>query len=602
MSATLHEDPADLRASNKDVPSTLERIVRHCLEKAPDERFRSAHDLAFQLKCIAEPTEAERSLRPATAPSPEAAAYRQITHRRGIVYSARFAPDGETVLYSAAWEDKPIEMFLKRPEAPDAIALAFPPAQVLAISPRGEVASLLSPKFVHNGVWMGTLASSPLLGGAPREIAEGIQHADFAPQGGGIAVTRDVEGKAQLEYPLGHVLYRCQGHLSFPRFSPAGNRIAFFEHPWPLDDRGSVAVVDLEGKKSTVSDEWATVQGLAWSPDGEEMFFAAAPVGTARALYAIKPSGELRSISGFPGAVRLLDISQDGKMLVCRDGMRAGIYAKAPGEEKERELSWLDWSLVADISQDGKMILFDEENEQAGPNYVACIRKTDGSPLVQLGEGAARLLSPDGRWALCRLPAPESPLTLYPTGPGEKREIHSGGRRLAPGREVRWMPDGRRILQFGRSEDGSPTAWLVDLKTLEWTRLSFEWPGLPSGVAVAPDGDHLLASYKSGATSIVSLREGSMKSGPVLEPDERVVTFDPDGEWIFTCASQRQVPCPTHRIQLTTGRREAWREIGPVDPVGVVSINLRITPDGEAYAYTYSRVLSELYLAGGLAG
>jgi WD40 repeat protein len=362
-----------------------------------------------------------------------------------------------------------------------------------------------------------------------------------------------------------------------------------------------VAIVTLEGTKSTISSEWATVQGLAWSPDGEEIWFAAAPVGTARALYAIKLSGELRPISGFPGSARLLDVSPEGRMLVCRDGTRVGIYAKPPGETKERELSWLDWSLLADLSPDGRMILFDEENEEAGPNYVACIRKTDGSPVVQLGEGAARLLSPDGRWALCRLPVPGSPLTLYPTGAGQKREIEAGGRKIAPGREVRWLPDGRRILQFGRTEDGAPTAWLLDLEKVEWVPLLPDWTDLPSGVAVAPDGLRGVASFKDRTTSIFSFEEGSMKSGPMLEPDERVVTISSDGEWIYVCSSQRRVPCPTHRLHLLTGRREAWREIGPEDLVGVMSINLRITPDGEAYAYTYSRVLSELYLAEGLA-
>ena len=592
-SAILHEDAPGLMASRL-VPPALERIVRHCLEKSPDARFRSAHDLAFQLESVA--------IAP-VAPSRKAArevTFRQITFRRGRVYSGRFATDGGTILYSAAWEGGSVETFLKRPEAPDAIPLHLPPAQVLAISARGEVASQLHPRFVHNGVWSGTLATSPLLGGAPREVAEDIQHADYSPKNDQLAVTRDRDGKGRLEFPIGHVLHESQGHLSFPRFSPGGDRIAFIEHPWPLDDRGAVAVVDLYGAKSTLSNEWATVQGLAWSPDGTEVWIAAAAVGTARSLYAIGLGGELRSMSGFPGAARLLDVSPDGRILLCRDGIRVGIYAKSPGEVRERELSWMDWSLLADITADGRMILFDEENEQAGPHYVACVRGTDGSPVVQLGEGAARLLSPDGRWALCRVPMPDSPLTLYPTGPGPKREIDAGGRELAPGRQVRWLPDGRRILQFGRSPGGAPVAWLLDLETTEWTLVPSEWQDLPLGLALSPDGSRLAVSYPNGATDIVSPLDGSKRAGPSLEAEERIVAFDRGGERVYVCASQGRVPCPTYLLDLSRGHRVPWKEIGPADLGGVTSINLRVSPDGEAYAYSYSRTLSELYVVEGL--
>ena len=593
LSAILHEEPAGF--SDLDAPPALERIVLRCLEKLPDRRYRSASDLAFQLEMLGGFGGSALRERPGGDTS-----YRQLTFRKGRLFSARFAPDGATIVYSAAWDGAPVGTYIKRDDAPDTIPLQLPPAQVLAVSRRGEIACLLQPRFAHNGVWEGTLAVSPMFGGAPREVAERIQHADFSPRDGQLAVTRDVDGRARLEFPIGRVLYETPGHLSFPRFSPDGDRLAFVEHPWPLDDRGSVAVVNLTGARTPLSQEWATVQGLAWSPDGTEIWIAAARVGTARSLHAVGLGGEIRTVAGFPGAARLLDLSREGRLLVCRDGVRVGIFAKAPGEDNERELSWMDWSVLADLSPDGRTILFDEENEQAGPHYVACVRRTDGSPLIQLGEGAARLLSPNGRWALCRIPTPHSQLTLYPMGPGSKREIDPGERKIALGRQVRWLPDGRSLLQFGRGDDGSAVAWQVDLEAGSWRVLPGAWPAMPVGLALVPDGSRLLVSYPDARTDIVSLEDGSRRAGPRLEAEERVVTFSQEGEWVYVCGSQGLVPCPVVRVHLATGRRETWRAIGHAEIGGITSVNVRITPDGEAYAYSYGQTLSELYLVEGV--
>jgi hypothetical protein len=54
------------------------------------------------------------------------------------------------------------------------------------------------------------------------------------------------------------------------------------------------------------------------------------------------------------------------------------------------------------------------------------------------------------------------------------------------------------------------------------------------------------------------------------------------------------------RIDLTNGRRELWKELAPNDPAGVLRIGrVRLTPDGETYAYNYLRNLSELFLVEG---
>ncbi|HET9952184.1 MAG TPA: serine/threonine-protein kinase, partial [Candidatus Eisenbacteria bacterium] len=316
MSAILREDPPDLTIVDKAIPLALERIVRHCLEKAPGERFRSAHDLAFQLEGLSGlsgsgPLEVSGEGVPAVRAT-NAAKYHPLTYRRGMLYSARFTADGATVVYSAAWDGDELRTFMKRPESPDAIPLQLPSAMIAATSRSGEMALIIDPTFAHNGVWVGTLALAPLFGGAPREVAERIHSVDFDPTGQHMVIVRDVDGRGRIEYPLGNVLYETKGHVSYARISPDGTRIAFLDHPWVGDDRGAVAVVDLEGRMSALTEHWSSAQGLAWTPDGSEIWYTAASSGNARELRAVTPEGVARNVSGYPGMMRLFDVSTPG--------------------------------------------------------------------------------------------------------------------------------------------------------------------------------------------------------------------------------------------------------------------------------------------------
>ena len=67
-----------------------------------------------------------------------------------------------------------------------------------------------------------------------------------------------------------------------PRVSPKGDRVAFIDHPVQGDDSGTIAVVDSAGRKTTLTDVWYTVQGLAWTPDGSQVWFTASRTGVGR--------------------------------------------------------------------------------------------------------------------------------------------------------------------------------------------------------------------------------------------------------------------------------------------------------------------------------
>ena len=472
MSAILREEPPDLSATNKNVQPGLERVVRHCLEKSPEERFHSAHDLAFDLESLsgtsstaisAAPSERKglnRAVRYGAAAvavlaalgggiligrsgrSSEPPTFKQLTFRRGTIWSARFGADGKTILSSAAWDGRPAEVYMSTGDAPEARPFGAPGADVAAVSASGDVALLLNARSDGAFARVGTLARVSAAGGVPRELFENVQWADFSRDGKELALVRNVDGESRLEFPPGKVLFETVGFVGDPRFAPKGDRIAFVEHPVQNDDGGTVAIVDLAGKKKTVSGSYATIAGLAWSPDGSEVWYTAAEVGANRALHAVSASGgQARTLARIAGSLTLRDVAPDGRILVTHDSVNLGIMGRAAGALEEIDLAWFDWTLLNDLSDDGRRVLFTETGEGGGAGYSTFVRGLDGSPAVRIGEGVGFDFSPDGKSVLALLGSPtKREIVIYPTGPGEIRKIPSGGVRP---RAAGWLPDGR---------------------------------------------------------------------------------------------------------------------------------------------------------------
>ena len=136
------------------------------------------------------------------------------------------------------------------------------------------------------------------------------------------------------------------------------------------------------------------MQGVAWSPSGDEVWFTATKSGSAQNLRGATLSGRVRDITNVPGGMWIQDV-RNGLALTITHQQRAGIRGLPPGSTDERELGWFGWSIPKDISRDGKQILFEEEGEGGGPGYIVFLRHTDGSPPVNMGEGRAEAISPD---------------------------------------------------------------------------------------------------------------------------------------------------------------------------------------------------------------
>ncbi len=622
MTAILKEDPPELTAPG--ISPAVERVVDYCLEKDPAARFQSARDLAFALQALSGASGSTSAVQAAApqarrrrglavalaaaaviliaaaywagrrqAAGPRPVTFEPLTFRRGSISAARFLSDGQTIVYSAAWDGHPSEIYTSRIGSPEWRSLGLHNAELLGVSSQGEMAVLVD--CHKTGPWRtaGTLARMPVAGGAARQILENVEFADWSPDGQHLAVARQTSQGYVIEYPIGKVLYRTAGWVSQIRFSPDGDRIAFLDHPLPQDDRGSVAVIDLQGKKTTLSQVYASTQGLAWSPSGEEIYFSAADLGNAWLLRAVTLSGRERLIEQTPGSLSVQDVSKDGRVLADLRDLRRGIVGHFPGGAGQRDLSWLDWSDVRDISPDGKEILFDEQGFGAGKKYGVFLRKTDGSPAVRLGDGYGIQLSPDGRWALSlNFYSDPARLVLLPTGPGEPQTV-PGGLHLI--RWARLFPDGKQLLIFGIKNQQAPRFYVQSVSSAQVRPVG---PAAPAndGAAISPDNKALALVNEQGVLGIYPLDGGAPRAIPGVEPWKNFpLTWSADGREILV--ARGEIPIQILRLNITTGHATPVQELMPSDSTGILDLGpVSVTPDGKHYAYSYIRDLGTLYL------
>jgi DNA-binding winged helix-turn-helix (wHTH) protein/Tol biopolymer transport system component len=529
-----------------------------------------------------------------TAPT-RALDFQRLTVRHGTVFSARFAPDGHNVVYGASWDGQPIEIFSTDLKIPGARSIGIPNSQLLGVSSTGEMAVLQSLHHPFMFTNHGTLAQVPLSGGSPRQIAENVTAADWSPDGKTLAIVRDMGAKDRLEFPVGHVLYETDGWISHARISPKGDQIAFLDHTTHDDDRGVVSVVDLAGHKQVLSGGWECEQGLAWSPNGSEVWFSATRAGLQRRIYAVDLAGHQRLAFQAPGGVTLQDISADGRVLLTRDEQRAGVLGMAAGETRERDLSWLDWSLPVDISRDGNTLLFDEQGEEGGPTYTVAVRDLQGSPPIPLGEGMAGDFSPDGKWAISTVAYTQ--LELLPTGAGTVRKLDPGSiQQYRHG--MHWMPDGKSVV-FSGNEAGHPARCFI--QNIDGGKPRPITPEGVSGCRVSPDGQLIAAGGPmDGGVKLYPLDGGQPHAIAGLLPGEWF-TWTSDAHYVY--AYQKQLaPVKIYRLNIQNGQRQLFKEINPLDETGLCDMTeILFSPNGRSYVYGYTRLLSELYLVNGLS-
>jgi DNA-binding winged helix-turn-helix (wHTH) protein len=520
--------------------------------------------------------------------------FHRLTFERGIIYSARFAPDNQ-IVYDASWDNRPIRIFTTHAGILQPMPLGLASAHLLGISATGELALTLNgypesfPVFLR-----GTLARTPMAGGAPRQILEDVRWADW-DRHGELAVVHHLNRRSCLEYPVGKVLYENAGWISHIRLSPRNDYIAFADHPIWDDDRGSIVVVDVKShEKKILSTGWESAQGLAWSANGDEIWFTAAKSGERRDLLAVDLYGRQRTLLQVPGGITLQDVSPDGRVLLTVDNERIGAMALSPAGE--RDLSWLDDTFPLAVSPDGKKVLLEEQSAQAEANYWVGLRSTDGSPPVRLGEGWGGGFSADGKWTATAINSIPESTFLLPIGAGVRKEIkHPGIRTYAV--KTWFMPDAQSVLFAGIEPGHSPRTYVQ----------SFQGgparPVTPEGMLgryPSPDGRYVVVQQPDQTHVLYDMQRGESRAIPGTTWQLWPAGWSPDSRYLYLY-TRTAPPSQIWRLEISTGQERLVRQLNPTDPAGILEIfHVQMTPDAKTFVYGYDRYLSELYLVDGL--
>jgi len=511
---------------------------------------------------------------------------------------ARFTPDGESIVYSVGGPARPTEVFLQRIGSSGPQSLGLRNDVLASISRQGELAVICRSFEPCAGCPMkpGTLARLPLGGSAPRQLLADVDAADWS-RDGELAIVRVAGRRSRLEYPIGKVLFENAGRITSPRFSPSGDAVAFVDHPMAGDDRGSVVIVDRKGSRQTLSGFWESLDGLAWTPSGDEVWFAAARSGASRSLYAVTRSGRERRILSMAGGLRLNDISHDGRVLLARENRRLGIHYVQSGQSQPKDLSWKDQTVVADFSGDGRHLLFGEFGENSGFSYQVGLRPIDGSPPVILGSGIAQSLSPDGQWALSLNPPPNEQMVLLPAGAGTSRILDRGPVEHFGTLGARWFPDSHRIVFVASQAGHGPRCYVQSIDAGPPKPFTQEGTTLcavsPNGTIAATTEDLQLQFYSS-------VSSGKPEKVLTLEPAEVAVGWTADGKSLYVSRARGKT-VNILRLDVASGRREPWIRLPPVpEAVQPQCESLVVAPDGQAYAYTYYQGSSDLYVVRGV--
>jgi hypothetical protein len=603
-------------------------IVERCLAKDPEERYASTKDLARDLKSLrdhltesslsgmleaAGPPRVRRRgwLLPSLAAlvvgavaallaarrldlfAPNPPRFQKITFRRGSIGSARFAQDGKTVVYGAAWDGAPIEIFSTNPESPESKSLGLPAGDVLAVSRSGELAISLGWRLQVGWEATGTLARVPLAGGAPREVVENVQDADWSPDGKDLAViSNPPTGRARLEYPVGTVLAESSGWLSDLRISPDGKTIGIIDHPERGENSGWLVFVDAASRKRTQGPFLGGASKFVWTSNGAVLYGS-----SLASLQFLSKSGRAGRELTLGAGVVPEDIAPNGTLLARRRYSRREMVGLAPAETTERNLTWLDWSFPDNTSSDGKAVLFDEQSRPRA-DYMCYVRKTDGSAAILLGKAKGFDLSPDGRWALTTNAAADQ-LTLVPTGAGAARALPKSNLLYQWGE---FFPDGKRVLFWANEPGRASRLWVQGLEESQPRPITPEGFGLSfgGGKALSPDGRTVLVRGSDGRVYLCPGDGGAPpKPLPAAQPEEVAWGWTADGKAVYL--GKMAMPARIEICDVSTGERRLWKELIPPDPAGVLTIGpIYITPDGKSYVYSYRRQLDELFLVTGL--
>ena len=604
-------------------PAALEAVLHRCLELEPEDRYPDAGALLgdlLELKSEPRAGSGGATVRPAPAPGrwrralpaafvlvgallgaggwarlarkPEPPVFRRLTFQRGNILRARFGPGGNSVFAGVALDGQDPGIYRIGLEGGEVRALGLRGADILSVSPSGELAVLIKDRFQASTFGAGTLARVMPGQDSPRLILDEVTGADWDMEGRDLAVTRRLpDGTYVLEYPVGRELHRSTIPLATPRFAPDGKTLAFMGTAPAF----TLFVRDGEGHIRTLIEHvQASDPFMAWMPNGKEILFSGnTQPDWMPPLLAVDLKGRVRALARFPLRALLHDVAADGRVLFEREFFRLEMVWLAGSGE--RDCSWLDGSQVAALDAVRGRVLFSEVFEAVGQRPEVYLRHLASEVPQRLGYGLAQDLSPDGVWALALADDQGARLRLFPIGKGVTRDVPLPG--WVP-LEARFRPGHAEALVIARPAIGGPSLLQVDLTSGEVRPLAV---ADPAALVPAPDGRRVALRTLAGRLKVLDLVDGTLQDVGDLPTGTELLGWTPDGQGLYLVEPGRW-PIRVERLALRDGRRTFDRLIGAKGEAAPARVDrVRQSPDGKAIAYSLLRVtLSDLLVAQGL--
>jgi Tol biopolymer transport system component len=628
------ESEPDWACLPPDTPEPIRRLLRRCLQKDPAVRLRDIADARLEIvealspdsgvtvpsarrsrirlwgalllaSGLAVATAAGGYLARRTAAAPSAGTVSQLTFRHGIVGRARFAPDGKSVIYGAAWNGEPFRLYSTLIGSAQSRAIELAPADLLALSKQGQLAISLSRPAIDGWEPHGTLAVTALAGGAPRELYSDVVGADWSPDGKAMAIVRRVGDGARLEFPVGTIVHQAPVILP-PRVSPDGERVCFFAGP----AYGELWVGERGGSARLLARPLGRGGHCAWTPDGREIWVEAGGGAMHMTLEAISLSGSRRTVASYTGMIYIEDIAPDGRVLIAAGTLRYSAHGSSGG--RERDISVFDATRLFHLATDGQQTLLWDNSPGAGRN-LAFLGRMDGTPAVPLGPGPPSALTPDGEWAAVigdgvsnqRI---RNKLTFMPTGAGAARTVDlpidieplyggASGRSDWSRRTYHFSKDGTRFLiPYGRAPGRPPRVYVYEVSQNAMKAITPE--GVTGPAALSPDG-RFVGVNDGPDVRVFSIDDGTDRALPGMPEPGHVAAWAPDGKSLLLI-EQIEGLARVFRRDIVSGSRALVREIRVQDPAGVTAFDIFVSPDGQSYAYTKQLRLANLFVVEGL--
>jgi eukaryotic-like serine/threonine-protein kinase len=369
MAAILEREPPALSTVQPLATPALDRLIRTCLAKDPDDRWQTARDLLRELQWVASAdidagdtrNTHQRLRRPRmvaalalagiaavaglsyvagvrSASSPEAAVrVARLTDFLGLEEYPAISPDGRSVAFTAD-EGGTRQIWVKLIAGGAPLQLTRGKTDHLRPRWSPDSSSIIFFSPPSSGEPSGTLWEISALGGAARRIVDSVADADVSHDGSRLAFVRSADGRLELvtadrDGANNQVIVRLEAGYSYvsPRWSPDDTLIAYQRNRMSLDD--DVFVVPAAGGKSRgVTQASNRMSGFAWLPDGSAIVVSSSRGST---LYYL-PSFNLWTVSlqggrwrqNTFGEVSYLypDVDQAGNLVSTRLQLRSDIW------------------------------------------------------------------------------------------------------------------------------------------------------------------------------------------------------------------------------------------------------------------------------------